>query len=146
MASRSSAPSPATAAGATPAPSPPGSSAASATSEGDRALFWGQKYRNYVNFVQSLADYLPAAQPWATSLRSCPIVAFKLQVETYFSEAIEKHLAGDHVGRDVAASAVVREQARAHGLELSRLRADDMVKLLRYASLFSLLVAEDNAA
>ena len=146
MPSRSSAPSPATAAGATPAPSPPRSSAASATSEGDRALFWGQKYRNYALFVQSLADYLPAAQPWATSLRALPLLAFKLQVETFFGDAIEKHRAGDNHGRDVAASAVVREQARAHGLELSKLRADDMVKLLRYASLFSLLVAEDNTA
>ena len=79
------------------------------------------------------------------SLRACPIIAFKMQVETYFSDAIEKHRAGDNTGRDVAASTVVREQARARGLELSKLRADDLVKLLRYASLFSLLVAEDSA-
>ena len=143
----SPAPSPATAAGATASPSQPSSSTPQKTySEADRSLFWATKYRNYVNFVTSLADYLPAAQPWATSLRALPLLAFKLQVVTYFGDAIEKHLAGDNTGRDIAASAVVREQARAHGLELSRLRADDMVKLLRYASLFSLLVAEDNTA
>ena len=139
--------SPAAAAAATAAPSPRSSSTNTKTSsEADRALFWATKYRNYTNFVQSLADYLPAAQPWATSLRSCPLVAFKLQVETYFQDAIEAHQRGDNTGRDVAASTVVREQARARGLELSKLRADDLVKLLRYASLFSLLLAEDSAA
>jgi hypothetical protein len=78
-------------------------------------------------------------------LRSCPLVAFKLQVASYFGDAIEAHQRGDNTGRDVAASTVVREQARAHGLELSKLRADDLVKLLRYSSLFALLVAEDSA-
>ena len=66
-----------------------------------------------------------------------------MQVESYFGEAIQKHRQGDNVGRDVAASTVVRKQARAHGLELTKLRADDLAKLLRYSSLFSLLVAED---
>ena len=68
-----------------------------------------------------------------------------MQVSSYFVEAIEAHRRGDNTGRDVAASAVVREQARAHGLELSKLRAEDFAKLLRYSSLFSLLVAEDSA-
>ena len=113
------------------------------TSEADRGLYWAQKYRNYCLFIQSVAEYIPEAQPWATSLRICPLIAFKLQVSTYFGEAIEAHRRGDNHGRDVAASTVVREQARAYGLELSKLRADDLVKLLRYASLFALLVAEE---
>ena len=115
-----------------------------ATSEADRSVFWALKFRNYCLFIQSLAVYIPSAQPWASSLRVCPLIAFKLQVSTYFGEAIEKHRAGDNTGRDLAASAVVREQARQHGLELTKLRAEDLVKLLRYASLFSLLVAEDS--
>ena len=113
------------------------------SSEADRGLFFATKYSNYNTFIQSIADYLPSAQPWATSLRLCPLIAFKIQVSSYFSEAIEKHRAGDNTGRDVAASTVVREQARAYGLELSKLRADDLVKLLRYAALFCLLVAEE---
>ena len=113
------------------------------SSEADRGLFFATKYSNYNTFIQSIADYLPSAQPWATSLRICPLVAFKLQVSTYFGEAIEAHRRGDNTGRDVAASTVVREQARAYGLELSKLRADDLVKLLRYAALFCLLVAEE---
>ena len=116
----------------------------SKTSEADRGLFWAAKYRSYVLFIQALAVYIPSAQPWATSLRLCPLVAFKMQMESHFGEAIEAHRRGDNVGRDVAASAVVREQARAHGLELTKLRAEDLAKLLRYASLFSLLVAEDS--
>jgi hypothetical protein len=78
-------------------------------------------------------------------LRVCPLIAFKLQVSSYFGEAIEAHRRGDNVGRDTAASSVVREQARSFGLDLTKLRADDLVKLLRYGSLFSLLVAEDSA-
>ncbi len=113
------------------------------TSEADRAVFWATKFRNYVLFVQSLADYIPEAQTWATSLRLCPLVAFKLQVSAYFGLAIEKHRQGDHMGRDVAASAVVREQSHAHGLQLSKLRAPDLAKLLRYSSMFALLVAEE---
>ena len=113
------------------------------TSEGDRALFWASKYRNYGLFIQSIAVYLPSAQPWATSLRALPLVAFKMQVSSYFEEAIEAHRRGDNTGRDVAASAVVRQQSHAHGLQLTKLRADDLARLFRYSSLFSLLVAED---
>ena len=113
------------------------------TSEAERGLYWAQKFRNYVLFIQSIAEYIPEAQPWATSLRICPLIAFKMQVSNYFGEAIEAHHRGDNHGRDIAASSVVREQARAYGLELSKLRADDLVKLLRYASLFALLVAEE---
>ena len=131
------------AAAKTAAPSLPKSSTSMVTSEAERGLFFATKYHNYCLFIQSVADYIPSAQPWATSLRLCPLVAFKMQVGTYFGEAIEKHRAGDNTGRDVAASTVVREQARTYGLELSKLRADDLVKLLRYAGLFSLLVAEE---
>ncbi len=115
------------------------------TSEADRALFFAQKFKNYNVFVQSLTEYIPEAGPWASSLRVCPLIAFKLQVSAYFGEAIEAHRRGDNTARDVAASAVVREQARSYGLELTKLRADDLVKLLRYSCLFSLLVAEDSA-
>ena len=113
------------------------------SSEADRGLFFAQKFKNYNTFVQSIADYVPSAQPWATSLCLCPLIAFKMQVSSYFGEAIEAHRRGDNHGRDIAASSVVREQACAYGLELSKLRADDLVKLLRYASLFALLVAEE---
>jgi hypothetical protein len=124
--------------------SPPNSSTNTQTcSEGDRALFWASKYRNYTLFIQSISDYLPAAQPWATSLRICPLTVFKLNVETYFGDAIEAHRRGDNTARDIAASTVVREQAHAHGLQLSKLRAPDLAKLLRYSSMFALLVAEE---
>ena len=137
-------PSAATAAARTAAPSPPSSSTPSKTSsEAERGLFFASKYHNYCLFIQSLAEYIPSAQPWASSLRVCPLIAFKLQVESYFGEAIEAHRRGDSTGRDVAASAVVRQQSHAHGLDLTKLRADDLAKLLRYSSLFSLLVAED---
>ena len=128
----------------TAAPSPPSSSTPSKTSsEAERGLFFASKYHNYVLFIQSLAEYIPSARPWASSLQVCPLIAFKLQVSSYFVEAIKAHRRGDNTGRDVAASAVVRQQSHAHGLELNKLRADDLAKLFRYASLFSLLVAED---
>jgi hypothetical protein len=114
-------------------------------SEADRGLFWAAKFKNYNVFVSSLAEYIPEAAPWASSLCVCPLIAFKLQVSSYFGLAIEAHRRGDNVGRDTAASSVVREQARSFGLDLTKLRADDLVKLLRYGSLFSLLVAEDSA-
>ena len=133
----------AVAAAETAAQSPPSSSTNTQTCEADRAVFWATKFRNYVLFIQALAVYIPSAQPWATSLSVCPLVAFKMQVASYFSEAINKHRAGDNQGRDLAASAIVRQQAHAHGLELSKLRAPDLVKLFRFASLFALLVAED---
>ena len=136
-------PSAAAATAKTAAQSLPKSSTSMAISEAERGLFLATKYHNYCLFIQSVADYIPSAQPWATSLRLCPLIAFRIQVSSFFSEAIEKHRSGDNHGRDIAASSVVREQARNYGLELSLLRADDLVKLLRYAGLFSLLVAEE---
>ena len=80
----------------TAAPSPPSSSTNTQTCEADRAVFWATKFRNYVLFIQALAEYIPAAAPWASSLRVCPLVAFKLQVSSYFGEAIAAHRRGDN--------------------------------------------------
>ena len=113
------------------------------SSAADRDLFFATKFKNYTLFVTSLADYIPEAQTWATSLRVCPLIAFKLQVSTYFGLAIEAHRQGDNTARDIAASTVVREQAATHELQLSKLRAPDLAKLLRYSSMFALLVAEE---
>ena len=114
-------------------------------SAADTELFFSTKYSNYVRLVQSIAEYLPEARPWANGLRLMPSVVFKLHVANHFTEAIKCHRAGDHTARDVAASAVVRAQAAKHDLDLNRLRAEDLVKLLRYGSLFALLVAEDSS-
>ena len=114
-------------------------------SAADTELFFSTKYANYVRLVQSIAEYLPEARTWASGLRLMPSVVFKLHVANHFTEAITCHRAGDHTARDVAASAVVRAQAAKHDLDLNRLRAEDLVKLLRYGSLFALLVAEDSS-
>ena len=114
------------------------------TSAADIELFFSSKYANYVKLIQSIAEYLPEARPWVNGLRLMPSVVFKLHVANHFTEAIKCHRAGDNTARDVAASAVVRAQAAKHDLDLNRLRAEDLVKLLRYGSLFALLVAEDS--
>ena len=130
------------------APSPANLPTSSKTSDdksaADTELFFSTKYANYVRLVQSIAEYLPEARTWANGLRLMPSVVFKLHVANHFTEAIKCHRAGDHTARDVAASAVVRAQAAKHDLDLNRLRAEDLVKLLRYSSLFALLVAEDS--
>ncbi len=109
----------------------------------DREAFFAIKYRNFGLFVTHLADYLPEAGPWATALRSMPLAAFKLSARGYFAAAIEAHLRGDNTGRDVAASAVIRQQANDNGVVLTKLRADDYSRLLRYASLFAILLSEE---
>ena len=109
----------------------------------DRGLFWAQKYKNYTTFIQSIADYIPAAQPWATAIRCMPLVAFKMQLSTYFHDAIDAHRKGDRTARDAAACLVVRQQARANDFDLSKLRSDHYIRLLRYTSLFVILTAED---
>ena len=110
----------------------------------DRELFWAEKYRNYCLFVNSIADYLPEAQPFANALRCCPLVAFKMRARGYLESAIQAHLVGDSTGRDVAASEAVRSQARENGLDLNQLRAPDLVRVFRYSCLFSILLAEDS--
>ena len=130
------------------APSPENLQASSKTcnepSAADRGLFWAQKFKNYVNFVQSIAVYAPEVQPWASALRITPLCAFQLHVETVFKEAIAAHQRGDNEGRDHAASAVVRAKAAEHGLDVLKLSGGDYAKLVRYASLFVILAAEDS--
>ena len=139
---------PAAASASPAAASPPKSSTVTKISDdksaADTELFFSTKYANYVRLVQSIAEYLPEARTWASGLRLMPSVVFKLHVANHFTEAITCHRAGDHTARDVAASAVVRAQAAKHDLDLNRLRVEDLVKLLRYSSLFALLVAEDS--
>ena len=130
------------------AASPPSSSKDSKTcnepSAADNGVFWSVKFRNYVNFVQSIAVYAPEVQPWASALRITPLCAFQLHVETTFKEAIRAHQRGDNEGRDHAASAVVRTLAAQHGLDVLKLKGEDYAKLLRYSSLFAILAAEDS--
>ena len=129
------------------APSPANLQASTKTSEpsaADRGVFWSVKFRNYVNFVQSIAVYAPEVQPWASALRITPLCAFQLHVETVFKEAIAAHQRGDNEGRDHAASAVVRTLAAQHGLDVLKLSGDDYAKLLRYSSLFTILCSEDS--
>ena len=136
---------PAAAAAASKSQSAGSSSTSSKTSSvADRELFWAEKYRNYCLFVNSIADYLPEAQPFANALRCCPLVAFKMRARGYLESAIQAHLVGDSTGRDVAASEAVRSQARENGLDLNQLRAPDLVRVFRYSSLFSILLAEDS--
>ena len=140
--------SPADAATASPAAaSPAKSSTDSKTCEpsaADRGVFWSVKFRNYVNFIQSIAVYAPEVQPWASALRITPLCAFQLHVETVFKEAIRAHQRGDNEGRDHAASAVVRTLAAQHGLDVLKLKGEDYAKLLRYSILFTILAAEDS--
>ena len=127
-----------------PANLPTSSKISDNKSAADIELFFSTKFSNYVRLVQSIAEYLAEARTWANGLRLMPSVVFKLHVANHFTEAIACHRAGDHTARDVAASAVVRAQAAKYDLDLNRLRAEDLVKLLRYGSLFALLVAEES--
>ena len=124
--------------------SPTSSKTCNEPSAADRGLFWAQKFKNSVNFVQSIAVYAPEVQPWASALRITPLCAFQLHVETVFKEAIRAHQRGDNEGRDHAASAVVRTLAAQHGLDVLKLKGEDYAKLLRYSSLFTILAAEDS--
>ena len=109
----------------------------------DRGLFWAQKYKNYTVFIQAIADYVPAAQPWATGIRCMPLIAFQMQFASYFSLAIAAHHSGDRTSRDQLACLVIREQARANDFDLTKLRSEHYIRLLRYTSLFVILTAED---
>jgi hypothetical protein len=109
----------------------------------EKALFWAEKYRNYINFMGVIAEYIPEAQSWASSLRYMPLVAFQMQLSTYFHDAIDAHNKGDKTARDAAACLVVRQQARANEFDLTKLRSDHYIRLLRYTSLFVILTAEE---
>ena len=109
----------------------------------EKALFWAEKYRNYINFMGVIAEYIPEAQSWASSLRYMPLVAFQMQLSTYFHDAIDAHNKGDKTARDAAACLVVRQQARANDFDLTKLRSDHYIRLLRYTSLFVILTAEE---
>ena len=120
------------------------SSISSVTCEpADRGLFWAQKYKNYTTFIQSIADYIPAAQPWATGIRCMPLIAFKMQFESYFQDAITQQHNDDKTARDQSVCLIIREQARANSFDLTNLRSEHYIRLLRYTSLFVILTAED---
>ena len=110
----------------------------------EREAFFAEKYRNYCIFVNGVADYASEVQPLADALRCLPLVAFKLRARHYLEAAIRAHMLGDSQARDVAASEAVREQAHANGFNLTNIRASDYCKLLRYTSLFALLLAEEH--
>ena len=127
--------------------SQPSSSATAPTSElstADRHLFVASKFANYVKFVTSLVSYLPEISSWAGTLKYTPWAAFQLQVEVTFRQAVEAHRRGDHQGRDTVTSAIVRKTASEHGFDVTKLKADDYAKLLRYQSLFVILAADDS--
>ena len=67
----------------------------------EKALFWAEKYRNYINFMGVIAEYIPEAESWASSLRYMPLVAFQMQLSTYFHDAIDAHRKGDKTANTV---------------------------------------------
>ena len=126
--------------------SPPGGSTESAspptpTYEVER--LWAQKYENYCKFVQSIADYLPEARQWSQGLQYMPLMAFKLRIGGYFEEAVAHQRQKDLQQQDKAVAHVIRSNAALHGFDVSKVRPDDYVKLIRYGSLFCLLLAEE---
>ena len=127
-----------------PASSPTSTKTCNETSAADRGLFWASKYANYCRFIAEIATYLPEVQPWASSLRLLPLCAFQLHTESVFKEAIAAHRRGDHLGRDSAASAIVRAKAAENQLDVTKLHAEHYSRLLRYSSLFTILAAEDS--
>jgi hypothetical protein len=104
---------------------------------------WAQKYGNYCVFVQSIAEYLPEARSWAQGLQYMPLMAFKLRLAGYFTEAVRHARHKNTVERDKAVALVIRSNAKLHGFNVEKVRADDYIKLLRYGSLFCLLLAEE---
>ena len=104
---------------------------------------WAQKYGNYCVFVQSIAEYLPEARSWAQGLQYMPLMAFKLRLAGYFTEAVCHTRHKNTVERDKAVALVIRSNAKLHGFNVEKVRADDYIKLLRYGSLFCLLLAEE---
>ena len=106
-------------------------------------VIWAQKYANYVKFVQSIADYLPEARQWAQGLNYMPLMALKMRLGGYFEEAVAHQRQNSIQGRDKAVALVIRSNAALHGFDVSKVRPDDYIKLLRYGSLFCLLLAEE---
>ena len=134
----------ASAAGARKSPAPSAEKSSEPLPIYEREAFFAEKYRNYCLFVNGVADYASEVQPLADALRCLPLVAFKMRARGYLEAAIQAHLLGDSQARDVAASEAVREQAHANGFNLTNIRASDYCKLLRYTSLFALLLAEEH--
>ena len=77
-------------------------------------------------------------------LKYTPLAAFQLTLETHFADAIAAHRRGDHLGRDSAASVIVRDKAAENGLDVTRLRAEHYSRLLRCSSLFTILAADES--
>ena len=104
---------------------------------------WATKYGNYCQFVQSIAEYIPEARQWAQGLQYMPLMAFKLRLAGYFTEAVGHAREKNTVERDKAVALVIRSNAKLHGFNVEKVRADDYIRLLRYGSLFCLLLAEE---
>ena len=72
-----------------------------------------------------------------------PLVAFQMQFGSYFQGAIAAHHNDDKTARDAAECLVIRQQARANDFDLTKLRTEHYIRLLRYTSLFVILTTED---
>ena len=92
---------------------------------------WAQKYGNYCVFVQSIAEYLPEARTWAQGLQYMPLMAFKLRLAGYFTEAVGHAREKNTVERDKAVALVIRSNAKLHGFNVEKVRPDYYIKLLR---------------
>ena len=126
--------------------SPPGGSteiASPPTPTYEVERLWAQKYENYCKFVQSIAEYVPEARRWSQGLQYMPLLAFKLRIGGYFEEDVAHQRQNNVQQRDKAVAHVIRSNAALHGFDVAKVRADHYVKLLRYGSLFCLLLAEE---
>ena len=62
---------------------------------------------------------------------------------SYFEEAVGHARQKNTQERDKAVAHVIRSNAKLHGFAVEKVRPDDYVKLLRYGSLFCLLLSQE---
>jgi hypothetical protein len=104
--------------------------------------WYSEKFVNFKNHIKKIATYYPRIEKWSNDLQKIDLAVFIQMSNNTFLEASKLHTLGELEERDEAARGIIRKLSQENNFDLYLINEDDMIKLNKYAVLFSIMLAE----
>lgn len=116
-------------------PNPLARSAKTTATQQTAYEFYEEKFENFKLHVAKIASYYSDVKPWSDDIN-------KINLAVFIQISGEKFKVPAHADRDEYARDVFIETAQDMGFALEDVRDEDMVKLTKYAILFSIMLSD----
>jgi hypothetical protein len=104
--------------------------------------FYEEKFENFKLHVAKIASYYSGVKPWSDDINKINLAVFIQISGEKFKVPAKYHAENEFELRDEHARDVFIDTAQEMGFALEDVRDEDMVKLTKYAILFSIMLSD----